>query len=55
MSLIKAVLFDLDGVLVNSIKNMEFALKNTNKKLALNLKFNEYNFEQLYIGKKSSS
>jgi len=43
----KLIIFDLDGVLVNSIKNMEFALKNTNKKLALNLKFNEY---KKYIG-----
>ena len=43
----KLIIFDLDGVLINSIKNMEYALDNTNKKLGLNLKFNEY---KKYIG-----
>ena len=36
----KLIIFDLDGVLINSLKNMEYALDNTNKKLGLNLKFN---------------
>jgi len=43
----KLIIFDLDGVLINSLKNMEYALDNTNKKLGLNLKFNEY---KKYIG-----
>lgn len=43
----KLIIFDLDGVLINSLKNMEYALNNTNKKLGLNLKFNEY---KKYIG-----
>jgi phosphoglycolate phosphatase len=38
----KLIIFDLDGVLINSLKNMELSLKQTNKKLGLNLNFSEY-------------
>ena len=47
MENLKLIIFDLDGVLINSLKNMEYALKNTNKKLGLNLKFSRY---KKYIG-----
>lgn len=42
MKNIKLIIFDLDGVLINSLKNMEYALDKTNKKLGLNLNFNKY-------------
>ena len=38
----KLIIFDLDGVLINSLKNMELSLNQTNKKLGLNLNFSEY-------------
>ena len=38
----KVIIFDLDGVLINSAPNMEYALKETSKKLKINLKFSEY-------------
>ena len=47
MENLKLIIFDLDGVLINSLKNMEYALKNTNKRLGLNLKFSRY---KKYIG-----
>ena len=41
------IIFDLDGVLINSIHNMKFALNETNKKLGLKIKFSDY---RKYIG-----
>ena len=38
----KIIIFDLDGVLINSLKNMKLSLEQTNKKLNLNLSFKEY-------------
>lgn len=43
----KLIIFDLDGVLINSIHNMKFALNETNKKLGLKIKFSDY---RKYIG-----
>ena len=43
----KLIIFDLDGVLVNSIGNMEYALNKTNEIMKLNLKFNKY---KKYLG-----
>jgi len=43
----KIIIFDLDGVLINSENNMIFALSKTSKKLKLKLKFNIY---KKYIG-----
>jgi phosphoglycolate phosphatase len=43
----KLIIFDLDGVLINSLRNMKFALSKTNKKLNLQLDFTEY---KRYIG-----
>ena len=47
MNNVKLIIFDLDGVLINSLNNMKYALKNTNKKLGLKLEFNKY---RKYIG-----
>ena len=47
MNDIKLIIFDLDGVLINSLNNMKYALKNTNKKLGLKIEFNKY---RKYIG-----
>ena len=47
MNNIKLIIFDLDGVLINSLNNMKYALKNTNKKLGLKLEFSKY---RKYIG-----
>lgn len=38
----KLIIFDLDGVLVNSLNNMQIALKLTSKKLKLNIDFKKY-------------
>lgn len=38
----KIVIFDLDGVLINSLPNMQYALKRTSLKLNLKLKFKDY-------------
>ena len=38
----KIIIFDLDGVLINSIKNMEISWKYTSKKFGLNIKFEQY-------------
>ena len=38
----KIIIFDLDGVLINSIKNMRFALNRTSKKMGIQLNFKEY-------------
>tara|TARA_B100000965_G_C19474878_1_gene705744 strand:- start:178 stop:795 length:618 start_codon:yes stop_codon:yes gene_type:complete len=43
----KLIIFDLDGVLIDSSDNMKFALKLTSEKLNINLKFNQY---KKYIG-----
>ena len=40
--MIKLVLFDLDGVLINSLPNMRKALKLTSKKINVKLSFKEY-------------
>jgi len=37
-----AIIFDLDGVLIDSKKNMEISWKKTNEKFRLNIKFKEY-------------
>ena len=37
-----AIIFDLDGVLIDSKKNMEISWKKTNEKFRLNTKFKEY-------------
>lgn len=44
----KNIIFDLDGVLIDSIKNMEKSWNLTNKKFCLNVSFDKY-FK--YIGK----
>ena len=38
----KLIIFDLDGVLINSLPNMKKALKLTSKKLYLKLSFKKY-------------
>ena len=38
----KIIIFDLDGVLINSILNMEVSWNYTSKKFDLNIKFEEY-------------
>jgi phosphoglycolate phosphatase len=38
----KLIIFDLDGVLIDSIKNMKNAWNSTNKKYKLNVKFSDY-------------
>jgi len=38
----KIVIFDLDGVLIDSIKNMEISWKHVSFKYGLNIKFEEY-------------
>jgi len=43
----KLIIFDLDGVLIDSLDNMKFALNQTSKKLKINLKFSQY---KKYIG-----
>ncbi len=44
----KLILFDLDGVLIKSLKNMQMAWRNTNKKFNLNISFQNY---KKHIGK----
>ena len=43
----KIIVFDLDGVLINSKKNMQLSLELTNKILDLDISFKEY---EKYIG-----
>ena len=43
----KLIIFDLDGVLINSLSNMEFALNQTSKNLKLKLNFKLY---KKYLG-----
>mgnify|MGYP003952104341 CR=1 FL=1 len=43
----KLIIFDLDGVLINSLGNMQFALNKTSKKLNMNLNFQIY---KKYLG-----
>ncbi len=43
----KLIIFDLDGVLINSIKNMSHSLKQTSDSLKIKLTFNEY---KKYLG-----
>ena len=38
----KNIIFDLDGVLIDSIKNMEKSWNLTNKKFSLNVSFDKY-------------
>jgi len=40
--MIKLIIFDLDGVLIDSIKNMEFAWKSSCKKTNLTIPFKKY-------------
>ena len=42
MSKTKVIIFDLDGVLINSAPNMKYALSQTSKKLKIDLKFSIY-------------
>ena len=44
----KLILFDLDGVLIKSLKNMQMAWTITNKKFNLNISFKNY---KKHIGK----
>tara|TARA_B100000767_G_scaffold273885_2_gene305307 strand:+ start:80 stop:703 length:624 start_codon:yes stop_codon:yes gene_type:complete len=43
----RLIIFDLDGVLINSISNMRFALSSTEKKINIKLNFNLY---KKYLG-----
>ena len=43
----KIIIFDLDGVLIDSLKNMKFALNKTSIKLSLELNFEIY---RKYLG-----
>ena len=43
----KLIIFDLDGVLINSLSNMEFALNKTSKNLGVKLNFKLY---KKYLG-----
>ena len=43
----KLIIFDLDGVLINSLNNMKYALLNTEKKMNITLKFELY---KKYLG-----
>ena len=43
----KLIIFDLDGVLIDSISNMEKALNSTEKKVNIKLNFLEY---KKYLG-----
>ena len=38
----KLIIFDLDGVLINSLSNMKFALNKTSKNLKVKLNFKLY-------------
>ena len=38
----KILIFDLDGVLINSISNMKISWNSTSKKFDLNINFEEY-------------
>ena len=38
----KLIIFDLDGVLINSLPNMKFALKNTADHIKQKISFNSY-------------
>ena len=43
----KLIIFDLDGVLINSLNNMKFALNQTSKQLNISLNFETY---KKYLG-----
>tara|TARA_X000000950_G_scaffold278491_1_gene369528 strand:+ start:23505 stop:24134 length:630 start_codon:yes stop_codon:yes gene_type:complete len=43
----KLIIFDLDGVLINSLQNMKYALSNTEKKMKVTMKFEIY---KKYLG-----
>ena len=43
----KLIIFDLDGVLINSLDNMKFALSQTSKQLNISLNFEVY---KKYLG-----
>ena len=43
----KLIIFDLDGVLINSLQNMKYALSNTEKKMSVTMKFEIY---KKYLG-----
>ena len=43
----KLIIFDLDGVLIDSIPNMKYALKQTSNSFGFNLSFEKY---RKYIG-----
>ena len=43
----KLIIFDLDGVLINSINNMKYSLKKTSRELDIELKFEIY---KKYLG-----
>ena len=45
--MIKVIIFDFDGVLIDSINNMKFAWKNSCKKCGVKVSFNDY---KKYIG-----
>ena len=45
--MIKVIIFDFDGVLIDSINNMKFAWKNSCKKCGIKVSFNDY---KKYIG-----
>ena len=45
--MIKVIIFDFDGVLINSINNMKFAWKNSCKKCDIKVSFNDY---KKYVG-----
>ena len=40
--MIKVIIFDFDGVLIDSINNMKFAWKNSCKKCGIKVSFNDY-------------
>ena len=43
----KLIIFDLDGVLINSLPNMKYSMQRTNKELKIKIDFNEY---KKYLG-----
>ena len=43
----KLIIFDLDGVLINSLPNMKYSMQKTNKELKIKIDFNEY---KKYLG-----
>ena len=43
----KVIIFDLDGVLINSLKNMNLAINQVNKEMKLNISFAKY---KIFLG-----